>query len=230
MDITYDVRIYKTDVYRGARTTTYKVRWKVARKEFKRPFKTTALAESFRSDLTAAARKGEAFRITDGLPVSIVPLALGCRLVRVRVRVRGHEVVACGRDHPADARGGDDSGNRRDADRQARQARRQADSEGPVALGFNTGQRDSNCPEEVQRALKWAKSHTHKVSALRDPELLRSVLDALALRLDGEPGAPSVVRPASENSGHGYGYAVELGILECNQSRAQVDPRRKPPM
>jgi hypothetical protein len=71
MDTTFDVRIYKTDVYKGQRTTTYKVRWQVAGKRFKKPFKTSALAESFRSELLAAARKGTAFRLADGLPVSM---------------------------------------------------------------------------------------------------------------------------------------------------------------
>jgi hypothetical protein len=82
--------------------------------------------------------------------------------------------------------------------------------------GFNTGQHDSNRPEDVERALKWVENHTHKVSALRDPELLRSVLDALALRLDGEPGAPSLVSRRRKILITAMGYAVELGILESN--------------
>jgi len=65
MPTTYDVRIYEIDVYKGKTTTTYWVQWKVAGKLplKKRPFKQKALAVSFRSDLTSAARKGEAFDI-----------------------------------------------------------------------------------------------------------------------------------------------------------------------
>ena len=37
METTYDVRIYKTDVYRGKRTTTYKVLWVVAGRRRKEP-------------------------------------------------------------------------------------------------------------------------------------------------------------------------------------------------
>jgi len=29
---TYDVRVYRTEVYKGARVTTYKVRWKTDRR------------------------------------------------------------------------------------------------------------------------------------------------------------------------------------------------------
>jgi hypothetical protein len=31
MDTTYDVRVYKTEVYRGTRVSSHKVRWNVAR-------------------------------------------------------------------------------------------------------------------------------------------------------------------------------------------------------
>ncbi len=48
MATTYDVKFWKTDVYRGARVTTYRVRWFVAQKQFKESFRTVALAESFR--------------------------------------------------------------------------------------------------------------------------------------------------------------------------------------
>jgi hypothetical protein len=71
METTFDVRIYKTDKYEGKTTTTYWVQWAVAGKRFKEPYKTSALAESFRSDLMSAARKGEAFAVDTGLPVSM---------------------------------------------------------------------------------------------------------------------------------------------------------------
>jgi hypothetical protein len=59
--ITYDVRVYKTQIYKGARVTTYYVRWRVGGKPWKQPFRRPAQADSFRSELLAAARKGQAF-------------------------------------------------------------------------------------------------------------------------------------------------------------------------
>jgi hypothetical protein len=50
-DITYNVRIYKTEVYRGKRVTTYYVRWKVGGRERREPFRQSAQADSFRSSL-----------------------------------------------------------------------------------------------------------------------------------------------------------------------------------
>jgi integrase len=68
---TYDVRVYKTDVYKGAEVTTYWVRWKVAGapKPFKEPFRHSSQADSFRSKLNSAAKDGKAFSITTGRPV-----------------------------------------------------------------------------------------------------------------------------------------------------------------
>jgi hypothetical protein len=71
MATTYNVRIWKTKVYNGQRGTTYYVRWTVDGREWKEPYKTVALAESFRSDLVSAARRGEAFDVDTGRPVSM---------------------------------------------------------------------------------------------------------------------------------------------------------------
>jgi integrase len=67
---TYDVRVYRTEVYKGAKVTTYKVRWKTGRRSWKEGFRNAALADSFRSSLLTAARKGEAFSLSTGRPVS----------------------------------------------------------------------------------------------------------------------------------------------------------------
>jgi integrase len=65
----YDVRIYKTEIYQGAKVTTYYVRSRVNGRQRKEPFRTASQADSFRSELLTAARKGEAFSIETGLPV-----------------------------------------------------------------------------------------------------------------------------------------------------------------
>jgi hypothetical protein len=69
-DTTYDVRVYRTEVYKGRRVTTYRVRWKTAHRMWRQNFRTTAPADSFRSSLLIAARKGEAFSLRTGRPLS----------------------------------------------------------------------------------------------------------------------------------------------------------------
>src|SRR5690349_21340850 len=69
-DTTYDVRVYRTDVYKGTKVTTYRVRWKVGHRLWREGFRNAALADSFRSSLLSAARKGEAFSPSTGRPAS----------------------------------------------------------------------------------------------------------------------------------------------------------------
>ena len=68
-NITYDVRVYKTDVYKGAKVTTYWVRWKCGGVRQKEPFRHSGQAESFRSKLITAAKEGKAFSLETGRPV-----------------------------------------------------------------------------------------------------------------------------------------------------------------
>ena len=66
---TFDARVYQTEVYKGRQVTTYWVRWRVGGRLWKEPFRTVAQADSFRSSLLTAARKGEAFSVASGRPV-----------------------------------------------------------------------------------------------------------------------------------------------------------------
>src|SRR5579859_50008 len=67
---TYDVRVYQTEVYKGVKVTTYRVRWKAGKRLWREGFRTAAQADSFRSALLTAARKGEAFSLATGRPAA----------------------------------------------------------------------------------------------------------------------------------------------------------------
>ena len=69
-EISYDARVYRTEVYKGRKVTTYKVRWRVGGRLWKEGFRIAALADSFRSGLLTAARKGEAFNVSTGRPTA----------------------------------------------------------------------------------------------------------------------------------------------------------------
>jgi hypothetical protein len=69
-DTAYDVRVYRTEVYKGATVTTYRVRWKVGDQVRRKSFRNAAQADSFRSSPVAAARDGEAFSLSAGRPVA----------------------------------------------------------------------------------------------------------------------------------------------------------------
>ena len=63
---TYDARVYRTEVYKGKKITTYHVRWKVGGKLWREGFRTAAQADSFRSALLTAARRS-INRVTAGI-------------------------------------------------------------------------------------------------------------------------------------------------------------------
>lgn len=70
-ETSYDVKVWKIEIYRGARATSYRVRWTVAGHRHGESFLTMPLADAYRSDLVRAARQGEAFVIETGRPVSM---------------------------------------------------------------------------------------------------------------------------------------------------------------
>jgi hypothetical protein len=63
MDTSFDVKIWKIRVRKGARKTSYVVRWMVAGREWQDTFGTDGQADSFRSTLITATRKGEALSL-----------------------------------------------------------------------------------------------------------------------------------------------------------------------
>ncbi|WP_179855008.1 tyrosine-type recombinase/integrase [Paractinoplanes atraurantiacus] len=195
METTYDVRIYKTEVYRGAKATTYWVRWRVADRRFKEPFRQKALAESFRADLTSAARKGEAFVVESGRPVSLhrelrnmTCYELACSYAdlkwpRSAAMTRKTAAEALTAVIPQLFK----STKGKPADRLIRTALRR--------WAFNTParQHEEAIPSEIRAALSWVARNSLPASALLDAEVLRRTLDGLTLRLDGQPMSPDVV-------------------------------------
>lgn len=217
MNTTYDVRIWKTKVYRRKDGLSYYVRWLVAGNEFSEPFRVKALAESFRSDLVSAARRGEAFDVESGLPVSLTRktrdmswYALACKFVDMKWprvaattrRTHAEALTAVTAQLFKTERGKPD-------DKLIRRALSR--------WGFNTAKRgDPACPEEVREALRWIERNTRAVSALEKPSVLRPVLDSLTVKLDGTPAAPSVISRRRKIFNTAIEYAVELELLEEN--------------
>jgi integrase len=228
VEVSYDVRIWSIEVYNGKRGNSYYVRWVVAGRPRRRPFKRNkALAEGFRSDLISAARKGEAFDVETGLPVSMrravsdVPwYTLACEYVDLKwplVAATTRRTHAEALTTVTTALFTTDRG--KPGDKLIRKAL--------CRWAFNTSRRnDPNCPTDVRRALRWIETHTKPVSALRKPGVLRPVLDHLTVKLDGTPAAPSVVNRKKKIFSTVLEYAVERELLDSNPIPAL---RWKPP-
>jgi len=216
-DTTYDVRVWTTQVNARSGGKTYTVRWRVATRRWKETFKTAALADSFRAGLLVAQRKGEAFDVATGRPVSLgrttkqmTWYAFACafadmkwpRVAATTRRTHAEALTAVTTALLTTERGKPDGKLLRSALNR---------------WGFNTARRnDENCPEEIRAALRWAADHTHPVSALRDPKVLRRVLDGLTVKLDGTPAAPSRTSRQKKILHAAVEYAVELELLTAN--------------
>lgn len=217
MATTYDVSVWNLDVYKGKRANTYYVLWKVAARRWKEPFRVKALAESFRAELMTAARRGEAFDIETGRPVSMQRQSRECswyahacafadmkwpRVAATTRRTHAEALTAITTGLLTTDKGAPDGKLLR------------------LALGrwaFNTVRRGGpECPPEIHAALRWVEQHTHQVSTLAKPDVLRAVLDRLTLRLDGQPAAASVVSRRRKILNTAVEYAVERGLLDVN--------------
>jgi integrase len=216
---TYDVRIYRIEVYRGVKVTTHRVRWKAGNREWRQGFRTAAQADSFRSALLTAARRGEAFSLVTGRPTAwerekaeTTWYEFACTYVDMKwkqasAKYRKDIARALTAATPAvliEARGrADDASIRRAL----------------VRWGFNTKQR-SEPPEDIAEVLAWVARNSVPVSALADAATARRVLVQATGLVDGKNAAASTARRNRTILANAPDYAVELGLLDVNPIRA----------
>ena len=182
-------------------------------------FATAALAESERASLLAAARRGEAFDVETGLPVSKLPPP---------------PVV----EHPwwdwaqtyTDLKWPTLAPNSRQSTAEALTT---------VTMALLTGEQDQPSAVELRRvmmqwafitprrtaggpppdlawAVAWFARNTVDVRDLADPVLTRSVLDALARKFDGAPAAATTTARKRAVFFNALELAVECGLLLVN--------------
>src|SRR5680860_431125 len=218
-DITYNVRIYTTEVIRGTKTNRHRVRWKVGDKVWRRNFHTAAQAESFRSELHVAARSGEAFTLASGEPVSwarsrqsqISWYEFVCQYVDMKWKSASAKY-------------------RREIARAMVAATPPLIVGNPPATGlelrsamnnwgFNTKRR-ADAPAEVAELLRWLSENTRPLRDLAAPGVAREVLEAATSRLNGQRAAPDTVRKHRMLLSNAIDYAIELELLDNSPIKA----------
>ena len=222
-ETSYDVRIWKTEVYEGARRTSHTVRWSVAGRPWRQTFKTAALADAFRSELVTAARRGEAFGVESGRPIS---MERAQRRVSWLAFAREYAVMKWPHLAPNSRR------NTARALTNATLALVTTDRARPpdadlrkalTAWSFNVRtSRSGTPPAEVARAITWLERNTREVGDLTEPAVVRKVLDALALRVDGTPAAPGTVQRER-------GVLVNVAEYAVESSAAVAEPKPSGP-
>lgn len=220
MPLSHEVRIQEL-ADRRSRGRGYGVRWTVAGKEFSRWFKYRPQADSHRSGLIQALRRGEGFDTSSGQPESVARerrsvtwFELACRYVdlkwpRVAAKSRTSMADALATVTPvmvASERSRPDSTTLR-----------------AVLYGwaFHKTRRETVTLNGGEKAaLAWVRDSSLRITALdendRRSELIRRALDMLALTLDGRPAAATTVARKRAVVYGVLGYAVELDLLAAN--------------
>ncbi|MEU2085398.1 tyrosine-type recombinase/integrase [Streptomyces albus] len=213
-----DVRVWEIRRNKSSKRPSYEVRWKVAGKPFSKTFRTKALADSFRASLVKASRAGEGFDTQSGLPDSLVEAAPSLTWYEFALKY-----LAMKWPHAAP--------NSRDSMNEtltlvstvlvSKKSGRPADSVLRKALRgwafvHSPAEDKEEPPAKVSNALAWVAKASLPLADLKNPAVMRSVLNALTLKLDGTPAAPETVRRKRAVLSNVLRYAVEVGELNEN--------------
>jgi integrase len=234
MTITYEVRFWDIKVLKSGKRR-YGIRWVTGPKRHSRYYETKALANSRRSELMQAARRGQAFDIDSGLPaselkqrnaVSFVEFAqsyMDIKWPTAAATTRGSLVEAlatAGAAFVRQAPGQPDI-------RELRHAL--------TAHILPPNIRHTEMRHAERRTVDWLLQHSRELAELTEPAAVRDVLDALAAKLDGTPVAATVYRRKRTVLFNLLSYAVEREVFADNPLTRvtrttpkmidQVDPR-----
>ncbi len=216
-----DVRVWKVNKVKSKKAP-YQLRWTVAGEVKTASFTTVALAESRRSELWQAMRKGEAFDVDTGLPESELRAAAAKEntkpdpswwdFCREYMSARWRTTAAKTREGIAD-------------------------SLATVAIAMMGDGAKAPTPEEVRLAVRWAVVPAHKgeepppdlvaactwlsnrslpLSSLTDPRILRDVQYRLSFKLDGTPAAGETYKRRRRGFNTAMEHAIESGYLDEN--------------
>lgn len=217
MGTSYNVRIWAIQQRPGR---SPRVRWIVDDRQppFGEPFASMALADSFRSELITAQRKGEAFDTETGLPMSM----LRKRQQDSELSFLDHAREFTAREWPnASAKNRSsiletltrvvpvavkDLPGRPDA----------AVLRRALAKDLNPGKHAAALGEAEAKAIAWLEKASRTVRALEDASVTCDVLDALAINLDGQAAAAQYFSRRRRVLHKVLGYAVRKGRLEKN--------------
>ncbi|MFB8136404.1 tyrosine-type recombinase/integrase [Streptomyces mirabilis] len=236
----FDVRLWNVTKAQS-KTRPYQLRWKVGGKVSSATFATTALAQSRRSDLWRAMRKGEAFRIEDGLPESEVRAAEAAAEIRKDLSwfafsreymaVRWRTAAAKTREGLADSLATVALAMMRDDPR----APKLEDVRLAVRWAVVPAHKDEEPPEELAEVCTWLAAHALPLSALTDSKVVRDVHYRLSFKLDNTPAAADTYKRRRRGFNTAMEYAIQEGYLNENplngvkrptsQGGDVVDPR-----
>lgn len=217
MEVGYKVRIWKSEKFVGKTAITYAVRWTVNGRQKKRRFPTRALAEAFRADLVAQQRRGIAFDLSTGLPITAHGekaaqtswYQFACTYVDIKWSGTS----------PKHRKGIAEVLTTVTVAQLTEKVSAEEAKELRSALlnwGFNRRRGGADQPDEVTRRLRWVDRHSRSIRDFTRPEIIRGVLEAGATKVDGSRASGRTAAWKRSVLSTALNHAVETGLLESN--------------
>ncbi|WP_206302073.1 tyrosine-type recombinase/integrase [Streptomyces sp. AcE210] len=219
-----DIRLWKITAT-GRKSRPYRLRWVVAGQVHGDTFATSALADSRRSELWLAMKRGEAFEVESGLPESEVRAAAqAAEEAAVKAPLRWFEFCrkyVAGRWRTSAAKSRESMADGLAAVGLAMVQRGEgAPEDAALRLAFRWGIVPSNAgeepPEELKAAHEWLMTMDRPVFALADATVFEDVQYRLSYRLDGTRAAGETYKRRRRSLNTALEHAVEISELSEN--------------
>ncbi|WP_336922874.1 tyrosine-type recombinase/integrase [Aquipuribacter sp. SD81] len=215
--VAYDVRVFSISRVKGKTVTTYRLRWEVGNRRHSRSFSTRALADSTRSMLVAASKKGDPFDVETGLPQAQVARELSLTWWAwslTYVDLKWPALAPISRRSLAEALVDITLHlSRSTPDRPPTTNLRQA----MFAWAYHSQNREAGeVPAELGMAVRWLERTSPAMAVLEEPSTVRELLQALARRQDGRPAAATTVARKRAILNNALEVAVEHRRLSSN--------------
>lgn len=220
-DLSTDVRVWKVNKVKSKKAP-YQLRWTVAGKVKTASFTTDALAQSRRSELWQAMRRGESFDTDTGLPESELRAAAAKENTRPDPKwwdfcpeymaARWRSTAAKTREGIADSLATTALAMMGDG------AHAPTLEEVRYAMRWRAvpAHMDEEPPPQLQAACTWLALHSLPLSSLLDPKVLRDVQYRLSFKLDDKPAAGETYKRRRRGLNTAMEYAIDAGYLGSN--------------
>ena len=228
----YKVRVRDLEARRGAsgKIVSYRVRWTVAGKLWRKTFATKSQANAYRASLFTAIKNGEAFDTGTGLPLSAAPRAdtlTWYEFTLTYTTVKWPTVSPGSRRGIAEALTDGTEALTTKANRQPSRD----DLRAALRWAYSIRIRDDpEPPAQLQPAIDWLSAHTVQMDAFKEPatrsKLVRDLMARITHTKTGAKAAAATATRKRMILHNAMEYACETGLLTENP--LDQTPQRQP--
>lgn len=231
-----DVRGFGIQHDERVKKPSFRVRWKVAEKTFSHTARTKGLAETYRGKLRQAMRDGEEFDTETGLPTSMEEKTSEVSWYEFALQYLAMRWPHASPNYRDEINEGLTAATKvlvqDKPGRPSDEALQRALRDWAFVL---PGPGEREIPPEAARVLGWVRKASRPLKDLKEPVVVREVLDSFKLRLDGKAAAGETVRRKRKTFVAALNYAVDRGDFAENpvgavkwekpKTAREVDPR-----